>query len=265
MPPRATRTCASYRPIADRQWIGMDVRGNTPPTVREKPGIRAWRAFDPTVSETDVVTPEDGGLSALVIVGGQATDLGDGVYHYELAIQNLNSERSIGSVSVPVSPYATVTNIGFHDVDYHDGDGSGNITTDGTDWPAVVSGGAVTWSYVDVSPANDNALRWGTLYNYRFDCDLPPATANITLGQYRVVNSLTAKTQIPSAVTCLRGDLNDDLTVDGLDIQRFADRLVNGEASPKEKCAGDLELTADFGIDEDDIEPFAECVLNEGC
>lgn len=256
---------ASYRPIAvsgsGTTWTFSQIST----TQRQQAGIRAWQDFDPTVTETDVIVDEDSGWTALMIVAAQATDLGGGIHHYEYAVQNLNSDRSVGSFTVPVSPYATITNAGFHDVDYHSNDGSGNITTDGTDWDDTIADGTIKWGVVDVSPADDNALRWGTLYNFRFDCDLPPTTGDVTLGQFKAANDETASTMVPSAVTCLRGDLNDDGVVDALDIQRFTDRLVGGGATPKEKCAGDLELTADFGIDGDDMEPFAECVLAEGC
>ena len=256
---------ASHRPMAvsgsGTAWTFTQIGT----TQRQQPGIRAWKDFDPTVTETDVIVDEEAGWTALVIVAAQATDLGGGVHHYEYAVQNLNSDRSVGSFKVPVSPYATITNAGFHDVDYHSSDGSGNITTDGTDWFNTVDGGTIQWVAVNVAPADDNALRWGTLYNFRFDCDLAPTSGDVTLGQFKAANNETATTVIPSAVTCMRGDLNDDNVVDAADIQRFTDRLVGGGATPKEKCAGDLEPTADYGIDDDDMEPFAECVLNEGC
>jgi hypothetical protein len=256
---------ASYRPIAvsgsGSAWTFTQIST----TQRQQAGIRAWKDFDPTVTETDVVVDEDGGMTSLVIVSAQATDLGGGVHHYEYAVQNLNSDRSIKLIKVPVSPYATVTNASFHDVDYHSSDGSGNVTTDGTDWAFSSGGGTIQWAVVDVAPADDNALRWGTLYNFRFDCDVAPTTGIVTLSQYKAVNNETASTVIPSDVTCMRGDLNDDLVVDALDIQLFTDRLVGGGATAKQKCAGDLEATADFGIDVDDLEPFAVCVLAEGC
>jgi hypothetical protein len=256
---------ASYRPMAVSGSGSVWTFTQIGTTQRQQPGIRAWKDFDPTVTETDVVVDEDGGWDALVIVAAQATDLGGGITHYEYAIQNLNSDRSVGSFKVPVSPYATVTNIGFHDVDYHSGDGSGNTTTDGTDWANAVGGGTIQWAVVNVSPADDNALRWGTLYNFRFDCDLSPTTGNVTLGQFKVANNETASTVIPSAVTCTRGDINGDTLIDGGDLQRFTDRLTLGGATATEKCAGDVEPTADFGIDMDDVDPFVDCILNEGC
>src|SRR5262249_27752619 len=133
------------------------------------------------VVETDVTTPEDGGNTALVIIGSQATNLGNNTWHYEYAVENLNSDRSIYSFSVPVSASATVTNIGFRDVDYWDGDGVnaagvGGTSYDGTDWPGVFSSGSVTWTCTQTYATNQgaNALRWGTLYNFRFDCSLEP-------------------------------------------------------------------------------------------
>lgn len=256
---------ASYRPMTVSGSGSAWTFARTGSTQCTKAGIRAWKAFDPTVSETDVITPEDAGANALVIMAAQATDLGGGIYHYEYAIQNLNSDRSIASFSVPVSPYATISNIGFHDVDYHDKDGTGNVTTDGTDWTATVSGGAITWTYVNVSGADDNALRWGTLYNFRYDCDLAPMVGNTTLYQYKGGAAITAKTVLPVGVACLPGDMNGDGSVNGLDVQRFSDRLANGGATPVEKCAGDREVSSDFGIDMDDMDPFADCVLGGGC
>ncbi len=256
---------ASYRPMTVSGGGSAWNFARTGSTQREQAGIRAWKDFDPTVMETDIVTPEDAGYTGLVILAAQATDLGGGIYHYEYAVQNLNSDRSISSFTIPVSSYATISNVGFHDVDYRDGDGSGNITTDGTDWPATVAGGSIFWTYVNVSPADDNAIRWGTMYNFRFDCDLPPSTGTAKLSEYKAAASVFGLTVAPAAVICTSGDLNGDGAVNGLDIQRFTDRLIGGGATAVEKCAGDLEVVKDFVIDADDLDPFTDCVLNNGC
>ncbi|MCB9853816.1 MAG: choice-of-anchor J domain-containing protein [Phycisphaerales bacterium] len=139
-------------------------------TQREECGIRAWKDTDPTVTETDVDIENDG----LYIVCSKATDLGGGVWHYEYAVQNLNSNRGVKSFTIPISPAADVTNIGFHDVDYHDGDGDNSVDRDGTDWPGVFSNGTISWNMVDVG-SNSNALLWGTMYNFRFDADVEPS------------------------------------------------------------------------------------------
>jgi hypothetical protein len=88
---------------------------------------------------------------------------------------------------VPVAPGVTLSNIDFHDVDYHSGDGE-NVGTnfDGTDWAVQTGGGAITWSTSTFAQDdNANALRWGTTYNFRFDADAPPSADVGTIGIYR--------------------------------------------------------------------------------
>ena len=68
-------------------------------TQREDPAIRAWAAADPNVVLTETVLPADG----LLLVASLATDLGNGIWHYEYAVQNLTSHRSVRSFTVPVS------------------------------------------------------------------------------------------------------------------------------------------------------------------
>ena len=72
--------------------------GFTGDTVREDPAIRAWQTFDPTVQLTDVQLPNEG----LFIVGNKVADNGNGTWHYDYAVYNMNSHDSCGSFSVPV-------------------------------------------------------------------------------------------------------------------------------------------------------------------
>ncbi len=185
---------ASYRPVTitpsgnDRTFT---LAGTT---MREQPAIRAWKANDPAVTESDVQIANDG----LIIVASKATDLGNGFFHYEYAVHNLNSERSIESFSVPLPAGVMVQNIGFRDVPYHSGDGEGNVNRDGTDWPATVATNSITWNMVDVG-TNSNAIRWGTLYNFRFDTNSAPDDATATLGVFLpgTPSSVTAAVQGP--------------------------------------------------------------------
>lgn len=238
------------------------------PTYPEVPAIRLWKTIDINVVETDVNTPEDDGFPGLVIMAAKATDLGNGFWHYEYAVSNLNSDRSIGSFSVPCSVYATVQNVGFRDVDYRGGDGLGGVNYDGADWPAAVANGEVTWATTPfASDNNANAIRWGTQYNFRFDADVPPAPANgnVDLKEFKVVVDISASTVVPSAVTCTKGDLNGDSLVDGGDIALFASTLVGGGATPIQKCAGDVQASPNGSIDDADVDPFTECLLNSAC
>ncbi len=169
-------------------------------TLPQIPTVRMWRVIDSGVVETDVNVPEDDGFPGLLILAAKATDLGGGTWHYEYVVNNLNSDRSIASFSVPCPVGATVTNIGFRDVDYRHGDGLGSVTYDGTDWPGAFAGGAVSWSTTPFAVNNNaNAIRWGTMYNFRFDADRPPQQGGtVTLGQFKVVNNVPAVTVVPT-------------------------------------------------------------------
>jgi len=149
----------------------------TGPTVQQKPAIEAWKQFDPEVQITMVDVPGDGRF----LVGSRATEGPDGLWRYEYAIQNLNSHRSARSVAVPVDAAAAVSAIGFRDIDYHSGD-----AYDPTDWATGRESDAVTWTGGNFATnPNGNALRFATLYNFRFTCDRPPTESTLELGLFR--------------------------------------------------------------------------------
>jgi hypothetical protein len=66
-------------------------------------------------------------------------------------------------------------------VDYHSGE-----PFDGTDWTGVVGPGGITWSTVSFAQnPNANALRWGTLYNFRFKANIPPDDTTVLIGLFK--------------------------------------------------------------------------------
>jgi hypothetical protein len=165
-------------------------------TTRTHPAIRAWAVAEPGVTLQDVQIPGDG----LVVVGSKATALGGGVWHYEYGVYNMNADRNVGAFSVPVPAGVTVTNVGFHDIAYHDGDGNGSVDFSGADWVGTLSGGAITWACEPQAlNANANAIRWGTLYNFRFDADVAPVTGVVTFAPWKagVPATLTATGDVP--------------------------------------------------------------------
>ncbi len=172
--------------------------GLTGATQRSMQALRAWPTVEPGVTLTDVHVPNDG----LFVVGSHATSLGGGVWHYEYAVLNMNSARNGGSFTVALPAGATVTNVGFHDVSYHDGDGPGNVNYSGTDWPATVGASSVTWSTeTPAQNASANAIRWSSTYNFRFDADVAPTSGTVTLGLWDTGSpaSVTAAAEVPTA------------------------------------------------------------------
>lgn len=205
---------ASYRVVTVTEMnppsttFNLNVMGTT---QREKAGIQAWQDMDATVAVSPVDVPGDG----RVIVAAKATNLQNGFWQYEYAVQNLNSDRSVGGFRVALHDATPVQAAGFHDVDSHSGE-----PYDLTDWPSARPPGELVWATTPYSVnANANALRWGTLYNFRFRCTSPPIpNAVITLELFKPgsPSSATVMTLGPSP---LPRDCNGNLTPDYLEIQ----------------------------------------------
>ncbi len=167
---------ASWRRVTFNASRQMALSGST---VRQQPAILAWQQADAGVSISQIDVPGDGRL----YVGLKTTNLGGGNFQYEIAVYNMNSHRSVQSVTVPLPGGGTVvSNLGFHDVPYHSGE-----PYDGTDWPGSSSSTQVSWATTPFGTnQNANAIRWGTLYNFRFQANVDPSLiTQLTLGLFR--------------------------------------------------------------------------------
>ncbi len=153
------------------------LRISATPTQDSKPAIQAWQDFDPTVDIQIVDVVNDGRF----LVAAKATDMGDGTWHYEYAVLNMNSDRSGQAFTVPIPMDATVLSTGFHDIDSHSGSPYSSA-----DWALMQTSGSLAWSTdtQDVNPLA-NALRWGTTYNFRLITDTCPTIGNVTLGLFK--------------------------------------------------------------------------------
>ncbi|MBI3845982.1 MAG: HYR domain-containing protein [Planctomycetes bacterium] len=196
---------ASYRRITVSGTPGSGTYNIalTATTQRQKPGIQAWKDNDAAVTIVDTDISSDGRIT----LGYKVTDNGNGTWHYEWAVYNMNSDRSGQSFSVPIATGVTLSNVGFHDVDHHSNDGVNNVTYDGTDWAFTNSGGVASWATSTFAQnPNANALHWGSLYNFRFDANTAPTAGNATIGLFTTGSpgSITVATQVPmSGVPCV--------------------------------------------------------------
>ncbi len=163
------------------------------------PAIKAWPLADPSAVVLDLDIPDDGRFH----VGYTVTDNGNGTWHYEYAIHNMNSDRAAQAFSLPIPASVTITNAEFHDVTYHSGE-----PFDATDWTFSFTGGLASWSTEAFSTnQNANALRWGTLYNFAFDADAPPAGADASITLFkppsaRGMAGVTIELAVPSGAPC---------------------------------------------------------------
>jgi len=106
-----------------------------------------------------------------VILAINTTDQG-GTWHYEYALYNRHSDRGVYSFSVPIEG-ANVMNVGFRDIDRNPDN----------DWVATIANGLLTWSTDDYATDPDaNALPYQTLFNFRFDADVPPTPSAAIAG-----------------------------------------------------------------------------------
>src|SRR6185437_612606 len=77
-------------------------------TIREQPAIKAW-----TGATVNQIEP-DHGNDGIWFMGYKVTNPSAGVWHYEYALYNENLDRAIQSLTVPLGPGVSVSNIGFH-------------------------------------------------------------------------------------------------------------------------------------------------------
>lgn len=165
---------------ASLSWTGSTWSIATLDNMIQGPALNRWGDMRSTA------TPQSEGD---VIVAVQVTDNGNGTWHYEYAVYNHNLDRQVREFSVPLPFGATLTNIGFHDVD-RDANNS---------WTATQSDHALTWSSPTFGSANTNPLKYSSIFNFRFDANVQPATTSSALGLFKPGQngSLTAASKGP--------------------------------------------------------------------
>ncbi|MEQ1821047.1 MAG: hypothetical protein ABL949_00900 [Fimbriimonadaceae bacterium] len=173
-----------YNNVGSRQatasWSGSSWNFSTITAQVQGPVINQWGEMRSTA------TPNNEGD---VIVAVQTTNLGGGVYHYEYAVYNHDLDRQVREFSVPVPAGATVTNIGFRDIDQ-------NATNQ---WTSARTGNKITWSTGTFGVGTPNPLKYSSLFNFRFDCNVAPVNSKSTLGLFKpgTGTQLTAATKAP--------------------------------------------------------------------
>jgi len=182
-------------------------------TQRMKRAVSAWTGASHVEFRPD---PSDG----VGEIAYKVTNPSAGVWHYEYAIYNENLDRSISSLSIPTGAGVTVSNIGFRSPPQHPGstaDGTaGSAGYSNAPWTASETGGALTWATETLAQnANANAIRWGTMYNFRFDSNRPPQMGSATIGFYKTGAPITVAVQIPSTPIVSNASITGRVTSPG--------------------------------------------------
>lgn len=179
-------------------------------TVRLKTAISAW----PGASLVEFRPDTTDGMG---IVAYKVTNPSPGVWHYEYAIFNQNLDRGIQSFSVPAGSGVTMSNVAFKSPPQHPGsslDGSlGGTGFSSAAWSQLQSGGTMTWSTETFAQnQNANAIRWGTMYNFRFDSNRPPQISTATIGFYKTGAPITVQVQAPTPAAAANVSISGRVT-----------------------------------------------------
>lgn len=166
-------------------------------TVRETAAIEAWTGATTARIQPD---PANDGIGT---VAYKVTETSPGVWHYEYAVYNQNIDRAIQSFSIPLGNGVSLTNVGFHSPPQHPGTlNDGTLNDEGfseAPWSQSQTASNMTWSSETFAQnQNANAIRWGSMYNFRFDSTSPPQTTNATVGFFKTGSPITVQVQGPS-------------------------------------------------------------------
>jgi len=165
--------------------------------VRMTPATGAWPG-----ATSATIEPEPG-VDGRAFVVYKITGPVGGVWHYEYAIHNQNLDRSIQSFGVPLGRGITVRNVEFHAPPNHPGfpnDGTvGNAGFSNAAWTPSQTASDISWSTETFAQnPNANAIRFGTMYNFRFDSNRSPTAVNATVGFLKTGTPITVGIQGPS-------------------------------------------------------------------
>ncbi|MFT3686543.1 MAG: GC-type dockerin domain-anchored protein [Phycisphaerales bacterium] len=166
---------------------------------QQEPGIFAWKAVDSTVTQVnadhdDYPNPSTGfkdsdgnpaflgtTIRSRFIVAAKATSLGGGLYRYEYAVYNHNSDRSAQAFTIPVPVNATISDVSFHAPMWHSGEPYSNAP-----WTTTRSSAGLTFATQTYTQnVNANALRWACLYNFGFTTNVAPTSGNAALALFK--------------------------------------------------------------------------------
>jgi len=189
---------ASYRQcsvIGINQPFSFNFVGNT---FRERPAIMAW-----TGATVSAAIQPDPGNDGIWFMGYKVTGPNAGLWHYEYALYNQNLDRAIQSFSVPLGPGVNISRIGFHMPPQHPGfphDGTqGDAGYSSTPWNVTQDASSITWSTETFATnQNANAIRFATMYNFRFDADQAPNPTAATVGFFKTGSPITVAIQAPA-------------------------------------------------------------------
>ena len=170
-------------------------------TLQMQPAMMAWTGATVTQYQPDP------GNDGILFVGYKVTGPNNGVWHYEYAIYNENLDNGIQYFQIPVFSGVNISNVGFHAPPQEPGwANDGTFMNQGyssTPWSVDQQLSHIQWSCETFAQnQNANAIRWGTLYNFRFDAQAPPQNVpNAFVGLFKTGSAIAVTIQAPMGGT----------------------------------------------------------------
>ncbi len=229
-------------------------------TRQQEPGIFAWRFIDSTVTlvtadhdDTPHPTLADKFIRSRFWVAAKVTTLGDGLYRYEYAVYNHNSDRSAEKFIIALPDSGSATDVSFHAPRWHSGEPYSNAA-----WTFNKSNNQVVFSTESFSAnVNANAIRWGTLFNFGFTSDVAPTTGAASLKLFKPGFGATpldalavAGLPVPTMPPACLADFNGDSVLDPDDL---SDYIACYFATPP---CGQANFNGDGATDPDDLSDY---------
>ena len=212
---------ASYRPVSIGSGGNNGFNLNLESSTRQmQPAIFAWQEVDNDVQITEVKLSDcsQSGLNETFYVGAKVCEIGNGMWHYEYAVYNLDCDVAISKFAVPASMGENV----FQKLpEYH----SGSVISNPS-WieDMDTSEGMMSWSSRAYgSNPNANAIRWNTMSTFSFDTNSPPVDGEAVVGLFKTGEDILVSIPVPNAEpapTCT-ADMNGDCVVNGQDLAQI--------------------------------------------
>ena len=145
---------------------------------------------------------------------------------------------------MPLGAGANLSNIGFHAPPQEPGwANDGTVNNQGYSsmpWTVTQNATSITWNTETFGQnQNANAIRFGTLYNFRFDADQPPQTTNATVGFFKTGSPMMVAIQAPAGGGDAYADTNrhghadcNTQTHSNTKDQSFAEASSNSATAP---------------------------------
>jgi hypothetical protein len=171
----------------------------TPEAVKPNIGfaIDSWPGASTLFVSEDNPPQKGHSTDGRLKVAYKVRNLGNGTWRYEYAVYNIDMDRGLKSLRIPVPASVQISNPTFHASEHQTAelDIEEGVQMDNAAWKFQRLPDAIVWNTVS------NPLRWGTLYNFGFTANSDSSSVTAIFGLFKAGTpaDLTGILQGPSS------------------------------------------------------------------